>query len=278
VSTGSIAAPPPPPSVPDYAAAADVMRQRRELLLADVRPEEQGLEIGPLANPLVRRSEGYDIAYADYAPAEELRAKSAADPNVDIDAIPEVDHVVRQLSDYRPLKGRFDYVIASHVIEHVPDLVGWLRAVVSTLRPTGRLILAIPDRRYTFDYLRPTSTLGEVLESFDAAAPRPNLRQVIDANDFARHVNVLSAWDGGLDLDARIFTRDQIRALRDRWHAGDYIDAHCWVFTADSFPVLCETLVSLGLLDCGIRSLTPPQRYWNEFHAVLERRPGSGRS
>jgi len=260
---------------PDY-SAAEVMRRRRELLLADVRPGERGLEIGPLANPLIRRSEGYDVAYADYAPADELRRTSAADPMVDTAAIPEIDFVVRDLADYDPLRECFDYAVASHVIEHVPNLLGWLRAVLGTLRPGGRLILAIPDRRYTFDQLRHTSTLGEVLDSFDAAASRPSLRQVVDATESARRVDVVSAWNGTPDPADRIFTRDQVLALRHRWHTGDYIDVHCWVFTAESFPELCGTLVSLGLLECELRSLTPPEHYWNEFHVVLEKPSGPG--
>ncbi len=47
-----------------------------------------------------------------------------------------------------------DLLVASHVIEHVPDLITWLREIASVLKPTGQARLAIPDRRYTFDLLR----------------------------------------------------------------------------------------------------------------------------
>ncbi|MEX3900116.1 methyltransferase domain-containing protein [Paraburkholderia sp. BR10954] len=50
---------------------------------------------------------------------------------------------------------KFDYVIASHVIEHVLDLVGWVHSLLAALKHAGRIVLAVPDRRYTFDYVRP---------------------------------------------------------------------------------------------------------------------------
>ena len=49
---------------------------------------------------------------------------------------------------------KFDYVVGSHVIEQIPDLVSWFTDVHSILKPDGPFRLAIPDRRFTFDYLR----------------------------------------------------------------------------------------------------------------------------
>jgi SAM-dependent methyltransferase len=40
--------------------------------------------------------------------------------------------------------GHFDVVLASHVLEHAPDLRGMLRALVTLLAPEGRLVVMMP--------------------------------------------------------------------------------------------------------------------------------------
>jgi SAM-dependent methyltransferase len=132
---------------------------------------EVGLEIGPLDKPVVRRKEGRPIYYADYTSREALCAKSADDPNVDVTLIPEIDYLIAGLP--QRLDRTFDYILASHVIEHVPDLVGWLEALFGWLSPGGRVILAVPDKRYCFDLLRALSTTGQVIEAHLQRRERP---------------------------------------------------------------------------------------------------------
>jgi 2-polyprenyl-3-methyl-5-hydroxy-6-metoxy-1,4-benzoquinol methylase len=44
------------------------------------------------------------------------------------------------------MSGRtFDVITAWHVLEHLPDPVGWMRSAVERLAPGGRLIVACPD-------------------------------------------------------------------------------------------------------------------------------------
>jgi len=39
----------------------------------------------------------------------------------------------------------FDCIVASHVVEHVPDPVAWVRALAQHLAPGGTMVLATPD-------------------------------------------------------------------------------------------------------------------------------------
>src|SRR5450432_2417461 len=98
---------------------------RRGRLLGGISPAlSTGLEIGALHSPLIPREEGR-VRYVDYAPAETLRA-NFRHPDANAADIVEVDIIwgERPLRDC--LQEPVDYIVASHVIEHVPNLVGWL--------------------------------------------------------------------------------------------------------------------------------------------------------
>lgn len=74
----------------------------------------------------------------------------------------------------------FDWILASHVIEHIPDLISWFRDLGSIMSPGARLSLVIPDRRYCFDALRPPTTVGDILLAHDNRDTRPSARAVFD--------------------------------------------------------------------------------------------------
>ena len=121
--------------------------RRRELAAIDVA-RMRGLEIGPLAAPRVRKNQG-PVRYLDHASTAELRRKYADDPVIKhrLDDIVDVDYVIGEnaaISDVVAADTPFDYVIASHVFEHIPDPIGWMRDLTHVLHPGGILSLIIP--------------------------------------------------------------------------------------------------------------------------------------
>jgi predicted SAM-dependent methyltransferase len=56
-----------------------------------------------------------------------------------------------------------DFVIASHVLEHLPFPLAALRHWYDVLRPGGVLLLKIPDKRYTFDVRRERTALEHLI-------------------------------------------------------------------------------------------------------------------
>jgi SAM-dependent methyltransferase len=235
---------------------------------------EIGLEIGPLDKPLVQRVPGRSIYYCDYAPREVLRTKSSADPNVRIDNIPEIDFVTTQIRAEVFGGKTFDYVLASHVIEHVPDMLGWLGQLLLVLNPGGRIVLAVPDRRYTFDYLRPLSTLGQLLEARHEQRTRPVFSQVYDAFGMAAKVDTALCWSqpGYPDALERYYTKDlALRLAEDARDGGGYHDCHCWVFTYESFLDIVAEAQAMGALGARIEASSAPVYGSNEFHVVLGR-------
>src|SRR5882672_8706238 len=77
----------------------------------------RGLEIGPLNRPLLPKSAGH-IFYADHCSTEELRTKYAGNPDVPVNDICAVDFdLSRMRLSEADRDGKFDYVVASHVID-----------------------------------------------------------------------------------------------------------------------------------------------------------------
>lgn len=221
-----------------------------------------GAEIGPLHNPLVSKSDSH-VIYVDHTDTESLRESFAQDKSVDVskiqvDAIWGAQTLKQAIARYAQEKGdlseslTLDYVLASHVIEHVPDLITWLTEIRSILKPGGTVRLAIPDRRFTFDYLRRPSELTSVLVAYLNRARIPNTQCILDfcLNEVA--VDCAMAWQGKIDEAAlkRAHTFEgALRVARDALENGNYHDVHCWVFTPASFAGLCKDLADHGLLD-----------------------------
>jgi len=232
-----------------------------------------GLEIGPLASPVLRPPQAR-IRYVDHADLPTLRAKYAGDANIAIDDLVAIDAVWAEAPLAACFPGeQFDYVIASHVIEHVPNVIGFLAEIAEVLRPGGRLILAIPDRRTTFDILRRETTLADFIEAHFRAARRPTPGQVFDCKANVAAFTHQQAWAGGArrDLPSRLATLAYAFAQAEQSNAGVHIDCHCSVFTARSLLELLDGLLELRLLPYRMERFHIACAGTNEMTLVLRR-------
>lgn len=249
-------------------------RQSRALSMIDLA-RTRGLEIGPLDRPVVTKEMGH-VAYVDHATASALREKYEGDPGVNVDQIVDVDFVHSDRRLAKCVEGdNFDYVVASHTIEHVPDVVGWLGEVAEVLTVGGILSLVVPDKRYTFDYLRPPSTPSEMMDSYLLGPRRPTFRQVYESLATSVELDVDQAWSGVLDVeDLRFFHTEELALdAAQRATDGEYVDAHCWVFTPQSFFDALRFLIRLDLFDYKVRDFVPTTEGELEFYVALEKLP-----
>jgi predicted SAM-dependent methyltransferase len=232
------------------------METRLEKILACIEVStEVGLEVGALVSPIVTPDMG-NIRYIDHATTAELQAKYAHDPNVDARKIVNVDYVWGKdgLPELVGQDAPFDYLIASHVVEHVPDFIGWLKEIHAVLKVGGILSLAIPDKRYCFDYYRHPTQVADVVDAFLNHSRKPSPRQVFDYITAAVMHNGSIAWDCQIPIDPRQLK--PIHSEQEAWQIAQrsllqdqYVDAHCWVFTPQSFFDLLKSLIHLELLD-----------------------------
>jgi SAM-dependent methyltransferase len=255
-------APAPKPSPKPAAAAARpplTRAARRDLITGPLNLSGVGLEIGPSHNPLLPKAEGFDVRIADYLDSEGLKAKY--DGVRSTAKIEDVDYVVGggRLTDW--IEDRFDYIVASHVAEHTPCLISFLRDCETLLKPGGVLALALPDKRFTFDRFRERSSLGRVIDVYRG---EPTVHSEGSALE---HFLMCVRRDGAATWQqestgpfALSWTAE--RALKEAAVAakGEYVDTHNWVFTPNHFRLLLDDLGSLGFV--GLREL--------EFHDTIE--------
>jgi len=217
-----------------------------------------GLEIGPSHNPIAPKAKGFNVHVLDHASAEELRIKYNGH-GVNLDNIEKVDFIWRGES-FQELIGEtgcYDWIIASHVIEHVPNFISYLQQCEALLKPSGILSLVIPDKRYCFDYYSSSSSTGSVLDAYAENRVRPSHGQVFDhiSNASKRNNNIAWGEDGLGGADELVHT---FAEAQEHWARSvstlDYIDVHCWRFTPASFRLLISDLQSLGLIGLEIKA------------------------
>jgi SAM-dependent methyltransferase len=123
----------------------------------------RGAEIGPLHNPSSVPAES-SVVYVDKFDLERLRELN---PEVPPEQIVAPDVVCDALLLDALPDAEFDFLIASHVIEHVHNPLKALLAWRRVLRPGGLALCIVPDGRYTFDAGRPLTSFEHLLWDYE---------------------------------------------------------------------------------------------------------------
>ena len=255
---------------------------REEKLLLHIRKDGVGLEIGASHAPIAPKRSGYRVQVIDHATRDELIEKYK-DDGVKLDNIEDVDFVW-QGESYAELTGKtdhYDWIIASHVIEHMPNLVGFINSCDAVLRDDGVLSLAIPDVRFCFDHFRPASGLSKVL---DAHYQSHRVHTPGSVAEF--YLNRVDR-DGRPDWGENTLLREDYsftnssetvsEYLERAVAGGEYLDCHAWCFTPHSFRLILHDLYDLGLIRMREIGFFPSEGC--EFHIALSRTgTGSGLS
>jgi SAM-dependent methyltransferase len=229
----------------------------RRQIVQRIGKGQRGIEFGPSFNPIAPKSAGYQVTTVDHLSREGLIEKYRGH-QVDPGRIEEVDVIwdgTGSLPDVPA--GAFEYVIASHVIEHVPDPVRFLRLCETLLAPGGTIFLLVPDKRRCFDHYRPGSTTGQMLQAYAEARVRPSGGQVFDHFSHASTVRGALGW-GETDADPPIplhEVAEAYAAARRVWEQSAYRDVHCWVFTPASFRLVAGDLRQIGLSGLDVTDL-----------------------
>lgn len=247
------------------------MADRNQILHSMFNVAGLGLEIGASYNPLVSKSSGARIETIDYIDQAGLLAKYAADPSVDTSRIEEVDYIAngQRITNVIPHRKRYDFIIASHVIEHMPDPIAFFNDCAMLLKDDGRLVMAIPDKRTCFDAAQAITTAGQLLDANLAARERPTPGAIFDAMAYDTLLDGQIGWS--ISDRGSITFANELNLAGDLFHyaqtAHEYIDVHQWRFTPSSFRLLVSDLHAIGSISIGEVAFHGTFR--NEFFVAL---------
>lgn len=241
----------------------------REGLVQVVAQLESVLEIGPFYRPSLI---GPNVKYFDVLNYDGL-CERAREHDLPVTDIPHI-HYVSPDGDISTIPATFQAVFSAHVIEHQPCLLSHLKQVSLLLPPGGFYFLAIPDKRYCFDYFLSESTIADVMTAFQEQRTKHSLGSVIEHYALTTHNDVKRHWQG--DHEDPGFRQTAVNrvhaAIEQHRNAKDtYIDVHAWQFVPDSFRSITVMLHSLGLLDLYPVMVYDTPNGRQEFTAVLSK-------
>lgn len=141
-----------------------------------------GLEIGPLHRPMTKH-EKMQVDYVDRCTVAELREHYP-----ELKDLPLVEPQI--ISDAETLEAvkdnSYDFLIASHVIEHMKNpilsLQNWLRVI----KPGGLIYMLVPDKRVTFDAKRVRTLVSHIILDYYAPSSVRDFEHYVD---YAVHVH-----------------------------------------------------------------------------------------
>jgi SAM-dependent methyltransferase len=99
------------------------------------------------------------------------------------------DTLICEATDIAVQDASYDFVLASHVLEHCANPLKALKEWRRILKPGGTLFMVLPDQRRTFDHRRPVTSFEHMLEDYaqdQTEADLTHLDEILRLHDLAR--------------------------------------------------------------------------------------------
>ena len=202
-----------------------------------------GLEIGALHRPMPL-PDGARARYIDsFDTATLIRLWS---PEVDGHDVVPVDIVADATTLAGVPDAAADFIIASHVVEHLEDPIRCVFSLLRVLKPGGAAIVILPDRRHTFDVKRPPTPAGHLLRDY-YSGPAWSRRA-----HYEEWVTLVEGLDG-----------DAARARVEKLEADGY-PIHFHVWTPEEFTIFLAEIraVSDVPFEIDFMKANPPEGIW----------------
>jgi SAM-dependent methyltransferase len=230
---------------------------RKEEILKHATKVNLGLEIAPYHSPIAPKKDGWNCLTLDVFETEKLRALAKDDPSThvqnNINNIEDVDIVstateIREAIGKINKLGQFDYICSSHNFEHLPNPLKFLIECGEVLKLNGYLSMAIPNKRYTFDYARPLSSTKDFFRFYFEKNDRPDPYILFEYEaQFVSMENNVPKYTKSIKNAYENLKNNLIRDI--------YIDAHVTVYTPESFIQIINDLMILKIIPFAIEDI-----------------------
>jgi predicted SAM-dependent methyltransferase len=184
-----------------------------------------GLEIGSLHSRLDVDAE---VRIVDFIDTETLKDNYKDDLNVNVEDIWPVDIVTNAWDLSKVKSNSVDFVMSSHVLEHLPNpavaIEEWMRVV----KPGGVVFFVVPDMRHTFDKKRKLTSVETLLEKYKLKTDKVPYEAY---DEFVK-----------LTFEDTNYSKESIQKMYE-----DQANIHVHTFTEESLITLCNALIdSIG--------------------------------
>jgi SAM-dependent methyltransferase len=133
--------------------------------------------------------------------------------------------------------GSLDYIVSSHLIEHLPNPLLALQEWHSLLKKGGVLYMVVPDARFTFDHMRERTSLEHLVEDYERGCNECDPTHI---DEFTEKVDI-SRMNAGLSHEeARRLRVNCNLHFHDMVASGMGINIHFHVFEPYNFMAMMD--------------------------------------
>lgn len=241
------------------------------------------LELGPLNRPIADKNIYPNTFYCDICSTEEIRKLYSGNDYlkatgilIDPESIIPVDYVIQD-NYKKTLENvqKFDCVIASHVLEHMPDLIFSLQDISFVLKPGGIFCIIYPDKRYCFDHFRTSASFRDAYNVFRNGT-KENAPMVLDFfYSVIPENNPHVFWEKKEILNYLPETSyaEAIKHYEQVAEGMRMDDVHYWPFTDMNFLKFLYDCTKAQLLPFRCISFYPCQQDDQQFMVALQYDP-----
>jgi hypothetical protein len=250
------------------------------------------LEIGPFYNPFIRAEDGHTVFYADILSKDEIFQRYHLDdpeeakrhnpgtPQELYEALCSIDFVIKKTYEKAIGDKKFYLIFSSHVLEHVNDVISHLLELSNILEDSGYVVMAIPDKRFTFDYYRSVTPFRDMIDAYIKGGMVDCIaRLIFDQHFNDTCVNVPCGQDYRENAKPEKILKID---WRFSWALGAYkradsgnviyaLNTHNWVFTYSSFLEFLRDGLRAALLPYTLYYCHPPVYGSQEFTIILKK-------
>lgn len=259
------------------------MDLRKQFVTGHLRTFDRILELGPLNRPIVLKKDFPNCIYCDIRCTEDVKDLYSGNAYlestglmVDTSTIVDIDDViVGSYSGFYENKEKFDVVVASHVLEHMPDIIFSIRDIAGILKSGGIFCIVYPDKRYCFDHFRQSASFRDAYNVF-VNGVEFNAPMVLDffLSSISEN-NPFKFWSNDSILD--LLEKKDFKTVKEYFEAAksgvQMDDVHYWPFTDWDFLFFLYQCTSAGLLPFRCIDFIPTQENDQQFFVALQYDP-----